>query len=108
MLSELHFPDADLTELKDVLSRIDAARIKRNDYIHYLWKHQPDERATELAALKISAKGAFKQKKGTVSINELEQLVVEINHLTYEMRSFVEVVFPDAHIPWPRIDDEEN
>lgn len=90
------------TQFLNTLKLIDAARVKRNDAIHALWKHERDKKAETIYALKRSAKGAVKTTSKGVTISELRDLAIEIHWLTLDLQGFIEVFFPDFDMPWTK------
>src|SRR4029079_14094106 len=62
--------DADGT-LKGVLDRVEAARTKRNIFIHSLGKHQPTEEADAISILKVAARGKLTQQTLNTSLSDI-------------------------------------
>ncbi len=86
----------------ETLKLIDGVRVRRNEYIHALWKHERNKEASEIHALKRSAKGTVKTTTKGVTIKELRDLACEVEWLTEALQSFIEFVFPNFPVPWPR------
>jgi len=91
---------------EELLGRIDKARIKRNTVIHALWGHTKE--GTEAPVIKIVARGVFKEEISTYSLKQINAITDEICDITDNLQGCLEAVFTDAHLPWPREDDEES
>jgi hypothetical protein len=97
-----------LAVFKKRLVQITELQTKRNNLIHNLWQYEPNSDATCVSALKITAKGKFRETWIHISIDEINQTVDEIRTRIVDLQAFAEVTFPDAHLPWRSTDDEGN
>ncbi|MBX3488291.1 hypothetical protein [Parvibaculum sp.] len=102
--SEFSDNQALIDEINNLVSRIGTARIMRNNIVHAFWKHTPE--GQEAAALKISARGKFKQTSVSYSLEDIVASTNTTFDLTSEIHAFLEVVFPDEKFPWPHTSGE--
>jgi hypothetical protein len=110
LLASDHFlPDSpgNLNQFNQIISEVEQVQKKRNDFIHNLWRYEPDPHAPAVHSMKVSAHGKFKEQINHILLSDIERTVSETTKLTEILRGTAEALFPDADLPWPRTTHEE-
>lgn len=107
ILAERQFPANSeiLSDLTKLLDDIESARVKRNDLVHAFWKHDPTGTKREAEALKITARGQFKETHRVVPISEIKSLVDDVWELTTDLYALAKALIPDEEAPSSHKDD---
>ena len=92
--------------IEETLDKIKPLRIERNNIVHSMWKCAPGSDETE--TLKVSARGELKLSTAIKTAAEVEATTHRVFRTVDEIQTMIEVIFPNAHVPWPRIDHEED
>lgn len=88
----------------EMLKDIESARIKRNEIIHAFWHHTADGESAH--HLRTTARGALKDEIKEITLTEIQDVTATASYLTVQLQAAIEVIFPDAPLPWPREDSE--
>lgn len=83
VLAEKNFHDEGLTQLNDLLGRIDGARSERNAYVHGLWAPGPTEGTACIQTVKLDRTEIIKTELVTVS--DLNELFRDIEAMSDEL-----------------------
>ncbi len=88
--------------LKELLKRIDPARISRNNIIHNLWKYDNAATGKALGIIIKAKSGPLQERRRDYSVEEIEAVAEEAWDITSEMMGLLEVMFPNRKLPWQR------